>query len=119
LLEQPDQIAVDSTGVMSLLHGTLWSVVGLLVPVLVVLICSGLAGHLLQHRPVFSVERLKPDLSKRSLLKGFKRMFGLDGLSNLAKGVLKLLIIGAVAWTTLWPVRGALQTALNAGVHGV
>jgi hypothetical protein len=40
-------------------------------------------------------------------------------LSNLAKGVLKLLIIGAVAWTTLWPVRGALQTALNAGVHGV
>jgi len=118
-LEQPDQIAVDSTGIMALLHGTLWSLAGLLAPVLAVLIFSGLAGHLLQHRPVFSAERLKPDLSKLSLLKGFKRMFGLDGLSNLAKGILKLAIVGTVAWTVLWPMRGGLEGLLSQSPAGI
>ena len=34
--------------------------------------------------------RLKPDLSKLSLLKGAKRLFGLDGIINLVKGLLKM-----------------------------
>jgi flagellar biosynthesis protein FlhB len=118
-LEQPDQIALDSTGAMALFHGTLWSLAGLVAPIVAVLVCSGLAGHLLQHRPVFSAERLKPDLAKLSLLKGFKRMFGLDGMSNLAKGVLKLLIVGSVAWTTLWPMRGALEGLLTQSPAGI
>jgi flagellar biosynthetic protein FlhB len=118
-LEQPDQIAVDSTGIMTLFKSSLWTFAGLLAPVLAVLIVSGLAGHLLQHRPVFSAERLKPDLFKLSPLKGLKRMFGMDGLSNLAKGVIKLLIVGSVAWTTLWPMREAMEGLLSQSPAGI
>ncbi|HXM00520.1 MAG TPA: flagellar biosynthesis protein FlhB [Rhizomicrobium sp.] len=112
-LEQPDQIAVDAGGIMVLLHGILWKCAGLLAPVFAVLIGAALAGHLLQHRPVFSTERLKPSLSKLSLFKGLKRMFGLEGLSNLAKGVLKIAIVAAAVWTVLWPMRGGLEGILT------
>lgn len=118
-LEQPDQIAVDSSGVMALLHGVLWTSAGLLAPVFAILIAAGLAGHLLQHRPVFSGEKLKPDFSKLSLLKGFKRMFGLDGWSNLGKGVIKIAIVGTAVWTTLWPMRGGLEGILTQSPMGV
>jgi flagellar biosynthesis protein FlhB len=118
-LEQPDQIAVDPSGIMTLFHATLWNFAGLVAPILAVLIFCGLAGHLLQHRPVFSAERLRPDLSKLSLLKGLKRMFGLDGLSNLAKGVIKLLIVGSVTWTVLWPMRTGLEGLLSETAAGI
>jgi len=118
-LEQPDQIAVDPAGMTMLFRSMLWTLAGLLAPVVAVLIGSALAGHLLQHRPVFSAERLKPDLSKLSLLKGFKRMFGMEGLSNLAKGVLKLLIVGGVAWTVLWPMRASLEGLLTQSPVGI
>jgi flagellar biosynthetic protein FlhB len=112
-LEQPDRIAVDPAGVMAIFKGSAWHLAALLAPVFGILVVAALAGHLLQHRPVFSTERLKPDLSKLSPLKGLKRMFGLDGLSNLAKGVLKIAIVGAAVWTTLSPMRNQLEGMLT------
>ncbi|MGH6872109.1 MAG: flagellar biosynthesis protein FlhB [Rhizomicrobium sp.] len=112
-LEQPDRIAVDSSGVLAIFDGSVWRLGQILAPIFAVLVISGLAGHLLQHRPVLSTERLKPDLSKLSLLKGFKRMFGVDGISNLVKGVLKIVIVGAAVWTTLWPMRGRIEAILT------
>ncbi|HEY8697110.1 MAG TPA: flagellar biosynthesis protein FlhB [Rhizomicrobium sp.] len=112
-LEQPDQIGMDREAVMALFRGALWNLLGLLAPVFALIAGMGLAGHLLQHRPVFSAERLKPDLSKLSLAKGFKRMFGLDGFANLAKGTIKIAIVGAVMWMTVWPERGRLEGTLS------
>jgi flagellar biosynthetic protein FlhB len=108
-LEQPEQIPIDSTGAMTLLHGSVWHLAAILAPIFGVMVFAGLAGHILQHRPAFSTERLKPDLSKLSLLKGLKRMLGVEGLSNLAKGLIKIAIAAAAVWTTLWPMRGKVE----------
>ena len=48
----------------------------------------------LQHRPVFTFDRIKPDFSKLSPLTGFKRMFGVEGWINLLKGLLKIAVVG-------------------------
>ena len=61
-LEQPDQIAVDGGGAMSVMRGALWQML-LLIAAPLALICGmGVGGHLLQNRPSFAVDRLKPDL---------------------------------------------------------
>ncbi|HTQ14864.1 MAG TPA: flagellar biosynthesis protein FlhB [Rhizomicrobium sp.] len=112
-LEQPDRIPVDSGSIMAILSGSVWRLAAILAPVFGVLVAFGLAGHVLQHRPVFSTERIRPDLSKLSLAKGFTRLFGLDGISNLVKGVIKILIVGAAVWTTLWPMRDRLEGILT------
>lgn len=112
-LEEPDRIAVDSSTIMTLLRETMLGFAAMLGAPLALMVVAALAGHLLQSRPSFSTQRLKPDLAKFSLLKGLKRMFGIDGLTNLLKGVIKIVIVGAAVWTTLWPERGAIGAVLG------
>ena len=74
---------------------------------------AALAGHVVQHRPVFSAARLKPELSKLSPIKGFKRVFGLDGLVNFVKGIAKILLVGGACVWAIWPELGRIESALD------
>ncbi len=112
-LEAPDQLAADPGGIVDLFGGVLLHLLPLLAPIFAVMMGSALAGNLLQHRPVFSAARLSPDLTKLSPLKGLKRMFGLDGISNLVKGLLKLALVATAVWTQIWPMRGELESVLS------
>lgn len=112
-LEQPDQFVLDAPGVMAVLKMALLGFAAVIGAPLALMMGAGLAGHLLQHRPSFAPERIKPDLAKLSLVKGFKRMFGIDGLTNLVKGLIKITIVGAAVWTTLWPERDSIAAVLD------
>src|SRR5258705_12743852 len=83
------------------------------------MIIAALAGHLLQHRPVFSTSKLKPDLSKLSPIAGFKRLFGLDGFVNLIKGVAKILLVGTAGILAGWAQRGPRGSAMGISGSGV
>jgi flagellar biosynthetic protein FlhB len=104
---------------MALARHTVLSLGGILAPVFAVMVTAALAGHLIQGRPVFSFEKIKPSLSKLSLLAGLRRMFGLEGLSNLVKGIAKMLVVGAAVWTQIWPERNMLESVLNQTPMGV
>ncbi len=112
-LEQPDQIAVSGTDLQVLMHSILWRVAAILGPFFALVMAAGVGGNLIQHRPVFTLDRLKPDFSKLSLTAGLKRMFGMDGISNLLKGVAKIAIVGMAIWTQVWPERNMLESVLE------
>jgi len=112
-LEQPDQIAVGSGSAMDVMRHALWGLAAIVAAPLGLLMAAGIAGNVLQHRPVFSADRLKPDLAKLSLVSGFKRIFGVDGFTNLAKSLAKMLIVGAAVWSVLWPERGRVAAVLD------
>jgi flagellar biosynthetic protein FlhB len=114
-LEQPDQITVDSASVLTLFRHIVLAVAVMLGPIFAVLAGMGLASHLLQHRLSISFERIAPNFSKLSPLSGLKKMFGMDGVINLGKGIIKIAIIGTVLWTVLWPERGNLEALLTHG----
>ena len=112
-IEEPDQIAVDSTSIMSLFHGIIFSLFALFGPVFGLIAAINLSGHILQNRPSIALDRIAPNLSKLSPLSGLKRMFGLDGVTNLGKGFIKIAIVGSVVWMVLWPERGRLEGFLT------
>ena len=114
-LEQPDRIAVDATSMLALFHHIIMAMALLLGPVFAVLAGMGIASHVLQHRPSISLERIAPNFSKLSPLSGLKKMFGLDGVINLGKGILKIALVGTILWTVLWPERGNLEALLTHG----
>jgi flagellar biosynthetic protein FlhB len=60
----------------------------------VVLLAFGIAGNLVQHMPVLSVEPITPKLSKISPIEGAKRLFSVEALVNFAKGLIKLAVVG-------------------------
>jgi flagellar biosynthetic protein FlhB len=118
-LEQPDQILVDSGSIMSLFRTIVWSLLALMAPVFGLIAAMGLAGHVLQNRPSITLERIAPDFAKLSPMKGLKRLVGLDGVTNLGKGFLKIAIVGSVVWSVLWPERGSLEGFLTVSPQGL
>lgn len=80
---------------------------------MILLMAGALAGALIQHKPIFSAERMKPDLSKISLTKGFKRLFGAANFVELIKTIAKFIIVGGVVATMVAP-KATLLVELTA-----
>src|SRR6201996_7696935 len=118
-LEQPDAMSVDSAGLSAMARLLLPQIALALAPIFAVVIAAGVAGHVLQARPGFALDKIAPDLSKVSPLAGFKRLFGVEGWMNLLKGLIKMAIVGAAIWTQLWPERGGLESILSQSTAGV
>ncbi len=81
----------------------LWAAVPFLGVVMLATIIGGVGGNVAQSGLIFTGEKLKPDWSKVSPLKGFKRIFGPDGLVQFIKTFLKLLAVGVICWLVLRP----------------
>jgi flagellar biosynthetic protein FlhB len=118
-LEQPDAMSVDGAGLSAMMRLLLPQIAIALMPIFAVIIAAGLAGHLLQARPGFALDKIAPDLSKLSPLAGFRRLFGVEGWMNLLKGLVKIAIVGIAIWTQLWPERGGLESILDQSTVGV
>jgi flagellar biosynthetic protein FlhB len=89
-------------------------ILAILVPCLV-LALAAIAGNLIQHKFVWSVEGLKPKLSKISLIQGFKRIFGLDALVNFVKGLFKISAVAGAIFLVVWPRRDELDLLVSLG----
>ncbi|HXL71921.1 MAG TPA: flagellar biosynthesis protein FlhB [Rhizomicrobium sp.] len=118
-IQEPDQMAVDGAGLASLMRGVLLHLAIVLAPFMGVMLTAAVAGHVLQSKPAFNLEKLMPNFSKLSFLSGFSRIFGVEGWITLLKGLIKLAIVGMAIWTQLWPERGILEGILTQSPQAV
>ncbi|WP_319532042.1 flagellar biosynthesis protein FlhB [uncultured Cohaesibacter sp.] len=112
---------LDGTGDIRIENETdfiqLSSAVGLevarfLVAPIAIFLVFGLAATWFQHPPQVSFERLKPDLSKLSPGKGFKRMFGAQGGVEFLKAFAKFIILAVVIGILLSNERQVLTNMM-------
>ena len=87
--------------VNTLLQVVIKKVVLILLPLLSVLIIAGIAGNLFQVGFMWSGKTLKPKLSKLNPISGVKKLFSLKSLVELSKSILKLIIVGGVAYLAI------------------
>lgn len=81
-----------------------------LLPIVLVIAVFGLASSFLQNPPRLVADRIQPQLSRISLMKGATRIFGKQGWVEFAKSVFKL---GAVAILTWLIVQSGQKDVLN------
>jgi len=112
----PHEIAVDGGQLGALFRQVGWGMIVALLAPLGLLMVAAAVGNLVQHRPVFSAESIKPKLSKISPLAGAKRLFSGTSLMNFAKGITKLVVVGAVMFAVAWPERDRLDLMISADV---
>ncbi len=74
-----------------------------------ILVIAALAGNMVQHQFIWSSESLAPKFSKVSPLAGLKRLFSKQSLANFLKGVVKIVIVGAVMAVLLWPDKDRME----------
>jgi flagellar biosynthetic protein FlhB len=73
------------------------------------ILCAGLVGALIQHKPLWTFEPMMPKFDRISPMAGAKRMFGKEAWINFAKGLAKTALIGIVLWITLWNEHDRLE----------
>lgn len=76
-----------------------------LLPLLGVLIIAALAGPLLMSGWNLSWKALSPNFSKFNPINGVKRILSVNGLVELVKSLLKVILLGGIAAWVIWGFR--------------
>ncbi|WP_340149774.1 flagellar biosynthesis protein FlhB [uncultured Sneathiella sp.] len=112
-IEQPHTISTDRFHLGQVFGDLGWEIIWVVAPALGTLMIAGLIGNLIQHRPVFSAERIKPKLEKLSLLKGSKRLFSLKSIVEFLKGIFKITLVGTIAILFVLPSMDQLPVVVS------
>lgn len=74
----------------------------LLGPIMLAGVIAAFIANYIQVGVMFTTEPLKPKLEKLDPIKGAKRIFSLRAIVELLKSLLKISVIGVIAFTFLW-----------------
>ena len=110
LLANAHDIPMNGSGVLSLASRLARETLAAVAIPFILLMLAAVCGNLIQHRLVWSGEPLRPSLSKISPIAGLRRLFSKQALMNFAKGLAKLVLIGAVMTVLMWPQRSRLES---------
>lgn len=104
IFEKPDEWQLSTAAdALSLFQHVMLAAAGLLLPAFVLMIAFGLAASVLQNVPSPVLERVRPQFSRLSPAKGFKRLFGAPGMVEFAKAMAKIMVISAIVALAMRP----------------
>ena len=109
IMDHPHAFKLTDGGAQQLMGALLMSLALPLGIIFAVITVASLLGHVIQHRPLWTGEKMKPELSKLSPIKGLQRMFGMQGWMNLLKSFLKMAAITAAMIYAVWPEATAIS----------
>ena len=78
-----------------------------------------LGAGLLQTRGLLALGAVRPDLGRLSPAAGLRRVFGGAAVVQIGKGLLKVALVAALAWSTVRPVLGGLTALTGASATRV
>jgi len=100
-IERPDMIDVSGSG--ELMIDMLLGVGLAIAPALALLVVLAALGILMQIGWLISPESIQPKLEKISPISGAKRLFSLKSVVELMKGIVKMILVGFVAYLIVKP----------------
>ncbi len=108
-IEMPHAMRLDTSQVREVVFDLFTDVGFILLLPMLILFGAALATGLIQNGLIIATDRMKPKLEKISLLKGVKRLFSMRSLTEFAKGVFKISIVGFVATLLMLPEFGRIE----------
>ena len=81
-------------------------------PTILLLIVGGLGASMAQNAPRFVLERIQPNLSRLSPIKGLSRLFSFKGLTEFLKSMVKLIGVLVIVGFVLSGERIALVNSM-------
>lgn len=112
-IESPHEIALDPGNMGVILRNVTRAMFVALAAPFAFLIGAAILGNMVQSKPVFTFEKLKPDITKFSPAKGLKKMFSPSSVIELFKGFVKVGIVFAVVAALIWPQRDILTQLMT------
>jgi flagellar biosynthesis protein FlhB len=113
------QTAITIDNIQPLLADLAFQTFIVLAPFLLVTIVAGLTVNIMQVGILFSSEAITPKLSKIDPLKGLERLFSLRSLIELIKNILKIAIVGLIAYLTIKDDADKFPLLMNMGIMDI
>lgn len=113
------QMTISVDTIQPLLTDLVFQTFALLAPFLLVTIIAGFMINILQVGILFSSEAITPKYSKIDPIKGLQRLFSLRSLVELVKNILKMAIVGFVAYLTIKGESHKLLPLVDLGVRDI
>ena len=105
------------------MHMLLWEIffntIIVLIPLMLVVTVAGVAGNVMQFGFLLTGEKLTPDLAKLNPISGIKKLFSLRSFVEVIKSVVKLLIIGGVAYVVIRRYLDDIPGLMRLSVGGI
>jgi flagellar biosynthetic protein FlhB len=111
-LGRAEQVDLSMDGLPLLIASQASGLLYLLLPFLIGSVLIVLIANWLQVGFLVTTKPLEPDFSKLDPAKGFQRMFSMRGVFELAKGLLKIALVGSVAWVILQRAAPGIMSTL-------
>ncbi|NCO02810.1 MAG: flagellar biosynthesis protein FlhB [Alphaproteobacteria bacterium] len=108
-IEKAHLMPTVPSGIGDVLAQSFFEVMGILTLPLLVLMFAAFVGPFIQIGPLFAPDTIKPDISKVSIFKGFKRLFSMRSIMEFVKGLVKIGIIGFIGVLILMPFYGQID----------
>lgn len=106
-------VSMDGNGLQDFFVEILGGISGHLTLPVIILMVGALLGAVIQHKPILTVEKIIPKLSKISPLAGLKRMFSMQNFVEILKSVIKIIIVGSMVTFLVWPERDRLEQMMT------
>ncbi len=102
-IAQPETMSLEGGGGVLIARHAMLAAAPILGLVLAAAALAGAAGNLVQHGLMFTPDKIKPDFKKVTPGSGFKRIFGIDGLMQFFKSLVKIMVVSWISWLVLKP----------------
>ena len=101
MLSRAGTLPITPSSVQALGQEMVTFLLAALAPLLLAVLAMAVLANYVQVGTLFAVELIKPDFSKINIFKGLKRLFSIQSWVEMLKSMLKLVIIGYVAYSTI------------------
>jgi flagellar biosynthetic protein FlhB len=108
-VEAPDAMTLRAEDAQTAFAGMLLEIGWVIAPIIGLLLLLAIAGGYVQVGPIWAPSKIKPELNKISLIKGFQRLFSLQSFVEFLKGLLKLSVVAAVGLGLSLPLLEDLE----------
>jgi flagellar biosynthetic protein FlhB len=113
------RFVIDDSTIGHLIIAFVIKMFGVIGPLLLTVVVIAVLANIIQIGFISSSEAIMPKLSKISPLRGAQRLFSIRALVELAKNILKIVIVGIVAYLTIKGEVRDLVTLGNMSTWGV
>lgn len=116
LIEKIGDYEVTTDNFMSLFVDVATTVVVIVGPICAVALLLGVIPTLAQTKGLFTMKSLKPKFSKLNPLSGIKKMFSLQAVANIVKGLIEVIVIGVLVFNEIKGRMPIILSLMDCGI---
>lgn len=104
---------VSQQGIGQILLSTFSGALKAAAPIAGVCMLAGILANVMQVRPKLNMQALKPDPKRLNPKAGLKRLFGPQSAFEAGKGLMKVTVLGVIAYITVKPKIGEMASSVG------